>query len=170
MPGDANPTRLSHLDADGAARMVDVSAKEVTPRQAEASAVITLTRDALDALMGDQLPKKDALATARIAGIQAAKRTADWIPLCHPLSLDWVRIDFSRIAEDKLSIVCIAKTASRTGVEMEALTGVAAAALTVYDMAKAADKAMVIGPIQLERKTGGKSGTYDRAAGDQNTK
>lgn len=167
MPGDENSARLSHLDGDGSARMVDVSGKDVTPRQAEASAVISLKRDALDALMGDHLPKKDALATARVAGIQAAKRTAEWIPLCHPLSLDWVRIDFSRIAEDKLSIVCTAKTSSRTGVEMEALTGVAAAALTIYDMAKAVDKSMVIGPIQLERKTGGKSGTYDRASGDR---
>ena len=142
MPGDGNSARLSQLEGDGSARMVDVAGKDVTPRQAEASAVISLKRDALDALMGDHLPKKDALATARVAGIQAAKRTAEWIPLCHPLSLDWVRIDFSRIADDKLAIVCTAKTSSRTGVELEAVPGYAAAALTRYDVDKPAEKSL----------------------------
>jgi cyclic pyranopterin phosphate synthase len=123
------------------------------------------------------LPKGDALATARIAGIQAAKRTSEWIPLCHPLPLEWVRIEFERIDPSPLEgtkrlpsesirgairVLCTAKTSAKTGVEMEALTGAAAAALTLYDMAKSADKAITIGPIQLEQKTGGKSGSYDR--------
>ena len=153
---------LSHIGPSGEARMVDVSQKEVTHREATASAVVRMQPKVLDALVSGTLPKGDALATARVAGILAAKRTDEWIPLCHPLPLDWVRIDFSRIAPDELSMVCTAKTAARTGVEMEALVGVAAAALTLYDMAKAADKAIVIGPIQLERKTGGKSATYQR--------
>lgn len=143
--------------------MVDVSAKDVSVREAVASGVVTMRSDVLDALFEGKLPKGDALATARIAGVCAAKRTSEWIPLCHPLGLDWVDIEFSRGGDNVLSIRCVARTTARTGVEMEALTGVSAAALTIYDMAKAADKAIVIGPIQLERKTGGKSGTYTRA-------
>lgn len=145
--------------------MVNVSAKDVTVREAVASGAVTMRPDVLDALTRGKLPKGDALATARIAGICAAKRTSEWIPLCHPLGLDWVDIEFSRMRDGVLSIQCVARTTARTGVEMEALTGVSAAALTVYDMAKAADKGIVIGPIQLERKTGGKSGTYSRADG-----
>ena len=144
--------------------MVDVSRKDVTEREASASAVVRMRPETLEALFGRALPKGDALATARVAGILAAKRTSEWIPMCHPLPLDWVRIDFSRVGPHELSVLCTAKTAARTGVEMEALTGAAAAALTLYDMAKAVDKAIVIGPIQLERKTGGKSGTYERGA------
>lgn len=143
--------------------MVDVSAKDVSVREAVASGVVTMRSEVLDALFEGKLPKGDALATARIAGVCAAKRTSEWIPLCHPLGLDWVDIEFSRSGDSVLSIRCVARTTARTGVEMEALTGVSAAALTIYDMAKAADKAIVIGPIQLERKTGGKSGTYTRA-------
>lgn len=145
--------------------MVDVSEKEVTDREATASASVRMQPKVLDALLSGKLPKGDGLATARVAGIQAAKRTPEWIPLCHPLPLDWVRIDFSRRGPDELSIVCTVKAEARTGVEMEALVGVAGAALTLYDMAKAADRAIVIGPIQLERKTGGKSGTYQRGGG-----
>jgi cyclic pyranopterin phosphate synthase len=144
--------------------MVDVSRKDVTQREATASAVVRMEPAVLDALMQGTLPKGEALGTARVAGILAAKRTGEWIPLCHPLPLDWVKIDFSRTASDELTILCTAKTAARTGVEMEALTGASAAALTLYDMAKAADKAIVIGPIQLERKSGGKSGSYQRAS------
>jgi cyclic pyranopterin phosphate synthase len=131
-------------------------------REACASAIVEMKSTVLDALMAGSLPKGDALATARVAGILAAKRTGEWIPLCHPLSLDWVGIEFVRVDGRRLRIECRAKTAARTGVEMEALTGAAAAALTLYDMAKAADKSIVIGPLQLERKTGGKSGTYLR--------
>jgi len=143
--------------------MVDVSAKSVTAREAVASGEVHMKAEVLDALFAGDLPKGDALATARIAGIQAAKRTGEWIPLCHPLALDWVQIDFERNAPDTLTIRCTARTTARTGVEMEAMTGVSLAALTVYDMVKAADKAVVIGPVMLERKTGGKSGEYRRA-------
>ena len=153
---------LSHLGPSSEARMVDISDKPVTEREAVASATLHLKPSVLDALLSGTLPKGDAVATARVAGILAAKRTSEWIPLCHPLPLDWVRVEFSRAAADQLLIVCTAKTSARTGVEMEALTGAAAAALTIYDMAKAADKSIVIGPIQLERKSGGRSGTYQR--------
>ncbi len=143
--------------------MVDVSDKEATVREAMASAWVTMKSDALDALFDNSLSKGDALATARIAGIQAAKKTADWIPLCHPLSLDWVRVHFTRDGSDRVHIECTAKCVGRTGVEMEAMAGVSAAALTLYDMVKAVDKSIVIGPIQLEKKTGGKSGTFVRS-------
>ena len=160
---DADPqVNLSHIGPDGDARMVDVSDKDVTVREAVACGVVRMKADVLDALLRGDLPKGEALATARIAGILAAKKTAEWIPLCHPLPLDCVQIDFERQGPQELSIRCTAKTAARTGVEMEALTGVSAAALTIYDMAKAADKAIVIGSIQLERKTGGTSGNYVR--------
>ncbi len=142
--------------------MVDVSAKPVTQREAVASGIVRIQPGVLDQLLAGALPKGDGLATARIAGIQAAKRTGEWIPLCHPLPLDWAQIELQRTTDDTLRIVCSAKTAARTGVEMEALVGVAAAALTIYDMVKSADRAVVIGPIQLERKAGGKSGTFVR--------
>jgi len=159
---DPKPIRPSHIDETGAARMVDVSAKGVTQRVATASAVVRMTTVVLDAIFGSGLPKGDALSTARIAGIQAAKRTAEWIPLCHVLPLDWVQIDFARSGQETLRIECTARATARTGVEMEALVGVSAAALTVYDMAKSLDKSVVIGPIQLEQKSGGKSGDYRR--------
>jgi len=154
--------KLTHLGAHGQARMVDISVKKATAREAVASAAVTMRPNVLDAVLGGKLPKGDALATARIAGILAAKRTPEWIPLCHPLPLDCVQLDFERGDGETLLITCMVRTTARTGVEMEALTGVAAAALCLYDMAKAADKSIVIGPIRLERKTGGKSGTYRR--------
>ncbi|MFQ5591992.1 MAG: cyclic pyranopterin monophosphate synthase MoaC [Phycisphaerae bacterium] len=153
---------LSHVGPDGTARMVDISAKPVTPREACASAVVAMKPAVLDALMAGALPKGDALATARVAGIQAAKRTSEWIPLCHPLPIECITLEFRRVDDGRLRIECSAKSSARTGMEMEALTGAAAAALTVYDMAKAADKSMVIGPIRLESKRGGKSGVYTR--------
>jgi len=157
---------LSHLDAAGQACMVDVSGKASTVREAVASAMLEISPAVLAALLADGLKKKDALATARVAGIAAAKRTSEWIPLCHPLPLDWVGVVFSTPdGGGQLRIECTARTTARTGVEMEALTGVSAAALTIYDMAKAGDKGIRIGPIQLETKTGGQSGTYTRAAG-----
>lgn len=157
------PVKLSHVGPDGDARMVDVSGKDVTVRQAMATGMVTMKSDVLDALLRGDLPKGEALATARIAGTMAAKKTAEWIPMCHPLPLDWVRIEFDRQDAQSLCIRCTTKTTARTGVEMEALTAVSAAALTLYDMAKAADKEIVIGPIQLERKTGGKSGDFVRS-------
>lgn len=142
--------------------MVDVSTKAESVREATASAIVRMSSTVLDLLLSGGLPKGDALATARIAGIQAAKRTGEWIPMCHPLSLDFVAVEFERTGVGELRILCSAKTTARTGVEMEAMVGVAAAALTVYDMTKSADKSIVIGPIQLERKTGGKSGEFVR--------
>lgn len=160
--GAAKPdAKLSHLDEHGRMRMVDVSEKRVTARSAVASARVTMRPEVLRAVMGGELAKGDALAAARVGGIMAAKRTGEWIPLCHPLPLDWVDITFEVENESTLLILATAKTAARTGVEMEALTAASAAALTIYDMAKAADKRMVIGPIRLEHKKGGKSGRFE---------
>ncbi len=164
MKDKAQAADLSHIGPGGDARMVDVSEKGVTAREATASAVVRMRPDVLDALLRGDLPKGDALATARVAGILGAKRTCEWIPLCHPLSLDWVRLEFLRGDPGELFVRCTAKTTARTGVEMEALTGASVAALTLYDMGKAADKSIVIGPIQLEDKTGGKSGDYHRSS------
>lgn len=165
MTNDPTSPSLSHIGPDGDARMVDVSEKPITQREAMASAVVRMKPEAMTALVGGDLPKGDALSAARFAGIMAAKRTSEMIPLCHPLALDWVRLEFDRTGDATLLIRCSVKTESRTGVEMEAMTGASAAALTIYDMAKAADKAIVIGPIQLETKTGGRSGNYQRAPG-----
>jgi cyclic pyranopterin phosphate synthase len=158
----ADKTVLTHLNSRGESRMVDVSPKAVTVREAVASGVVRMKADAMNLLIGGRLPKGDAIHTARLAGIQAAKRTADWIPMCHVLPLDFVGIEFARRRPRQLEIRCTVRATARTGVEMEALTGVAAAALTLYDMAKSADKGMVIGPIRLERKTGGQGGDYNR--------
>ena len=153
---------FTHLGADGEARMVDVSSKAVTDREASASAAIEIRAEVLDAIVAGSLSKGDAIATARIAGIQAAKRTSELIPLCHPLPLDRVTVEFKRVGPETLVVTCTARATARTGVEMECLTGASVAALTVYDMAKSADRAMRIGPVQLERKSGGKSGPYER--------
>lgn len=165
MPSETHEPTLSHVDALGAARMVDVSEKVLTARQACASAVLRMPPTLLDMVYDGKLPKGDAFAASRIAGVLAAKRTSDLIPLCHPLPLDWVRIEFVRTGPGELSIACTAKTTARTGVEMEAMVGAATAALTLYDMTKSADKGIVIGPIQLESKSGGKSGPYHRNEG-----
>ena len=152
-------TRLTHLDESGAARMVDVSDKAVTAREAVATGIVTMSREALAAIHDGRVPKGDVLAVARIAGIQAAKRTSDLIPLCHPLGLSSVAIDFERL-ENGLRATAAARTSGQTGVEMEAMTAAAVALLTVYDMAKAIDKAMIIGEIRLLSKSGGKSGEW----------
>jgi cyclic pyranopterin phosphate synthase len=156
-------TRLTHLDAAGAARMVDISAKPATRREAVAEGFIHIGAAALDAIRTASVKKGDVLATARIAGIMAAKRTADLIPLCHPLPIDAVTVDLA--IEDEGTIRGIRATATvatthGTGVEMEALTAVSAALLTVYDMAKALDRAMRIDGIRLLKKSGGRSGDY----------
>lgn len=153
---------LSHLDESGNARMVDVSDKDITQRKATASAVVTMKPDVLDDLLADRLAKGSALTTAKIAGINAAKLTAQLIPLCHPLPLDWVEVNLTPIDGGRLKIIATARTWARTGVEMEAMTAAGVAALTVYDMAKAADKSIVIGPVQLESKSGGRGGEYRR--------
>jgi cyclic pyranopterin monophosphate synthase len=153
-------TSLSHYDDEGRARMVDVGDKPATRREAEASAFVALSREVLDAL--PQNPKGNPLEIARIAGIQAAKRTADLIPMCHPLPLTFVDVR-TGIGDGGIEIRAAAATTAVTGVEMEALTAVSIAALTIYDMCKALDKGIVIREIRLERKTGGKGGEYIRS-------
>jgi cyclic pyranopterin phosphate synthase len=155
-------SRLSHFDEAGQARMVDVSAKQATRRTATASAFVELSAAVLAALPAN--PKGNPLEVARIAGIQAAKHTADLIPMCHPLPLTHLDVQ-AEIATGGIRITATAATTGPTGVEMEALTAAAVAALTVYDMTKALDKAIVIRNVQLETKTGGKSGDYSRVAG-----
>jgi cyclic pyranopterin monophosphate synthase len=154
-------TELSHLDAAGRARMVDISAKPIAAREARASGRVLLSPDAVAALRSGQVPKGDALAVARIAGIQGAKRTPELIPLCHPIGLHAVTVDLT-VTDDGVRIEATARTADRTGVEMEALTAVSVAALTLVDMVKAVDKMAVITGIQLEEKSGGKSGHWHR--------
>lgn len=143
---------FSHLDRDGSARMVDVGAKAVVRRTATAGGYVLMSPETVDLLREKALPKGDALNTARIAGVMAAKRTPDLIPLCHGLSLTAVDIEFE-VAEDRVGITATARVSDRTGVEMEALTAVSVAALTIYDMCKAVDKGMVIGEIKLLEKT-----------------
>ncbi|MFF4158367.1 cyclic pyranopterin monophosphate synthase MoaC [Streptomyces sp. NPDC001678] len=152
---------LTHLDATGAARMVDVSAKEVTARTARATGRVLVSPRVVELLRGEGLPKGDALATARIAGIMGAKRTPELIPLCHPLALSGVTVDLT-VTDEAVEILATVRTTDRTGVEMEAMTAVAVAGLTVVDMVKAVDKAAVIADIRVEEKTGGKSGRYVR--------
>ncbi len=152
-------SKLSHFDDAGEARMVDVSGKAATRREAEASAFVAISAEALAALPHN--PKGNPLEVARIAGIQAAKRTAELIPMCHPLPLSLIDVRME-LAPDGIAIRATAATTATTGVEMEAMTAAAVAALTVYDMCKAVDKAITIRDVRLERKTGGKSGDYIR--------
>ncbi|MFC4302434.1 cyclic pyranopterin monophosphate synthase MoaC [Cohnella boryungensis] len=151
---------LTHFNDQGRARMVDVSYKEATARVAVAQGKVTMAPETLSRIRDRSVSKGDVLAVAQIAGIQAAKRTSDWIPMCHPLPLTGVDIRFDDNGKDTLTITAEVKTTGKTGVEMEALTAVSAAALTVYDMCKALQKDMVIGSVSLLRKTGGKSGDY----------
>jgi cyclic pyranopterin phosphate synthase len=150
---------LTHLGADGAARMVDVGGKTATARIAIASGRITMSPLALAAIRAGDAPKGDVLGTARIAGIIAAKRTGDLIPLCHPLGLEAVSLDFA-FEDDAIRATATASLTGKTGVEMEAMVAVGIALLTIYDMAKAVDKAMVIGEVRLIEKRGGKSGDW----------
>ncbi|HEY3611899.1 MAG TPA: cyclic pyranopterin monophosphate synthase MoaC [Pseudonocardiaceae bacterium] len=154
-------TELSHLDAAGAARMVDVSAKDATARTAVASGVVRTTPEVIGLLRAGGLPKGDALATARIAGIMAAKRTPDLIPLCHPIAITGVTVDL-RVRDTEVAIVATVRTTDRTGVEMEALTAVACAGLALHDMIKAVDPAAVLDAVRVERKEGGKTGPWIR--------
>ena len=153
------PKRLSHYDGAGRARMVDVSGKTATKREAEASGFVVVSPQVLEAL--PQNPKGDPLEIARIAGIMAAKRTSELIPMCHPLPLSHVDVDV-RVCENGLAITSKVATTAETGVEMEALTAVSVAALTIYDMLKAADQGIEIRNIMLLHKSGGKSGEYRR--------
>ncbi|GAK32809.1 cyclic pyranopterin monophosphate synthase accessory protein [alpha proteobacterium Q-1] len=151
--------RLTHLDESGAAHMVDVSQKRVTARKAMAKGILFMSPKTRDLIMKGGLAKGDAIAAARIAGIMAAKRTGDLIPLCHPLAITALSIDFNAIDEG-IEIISEVSTQERTGVEMEALTACSLAALTLYDMAKAVEKTMRIGDLRLVHKEGGKSGDY----------
>lgn len=155
---------LSHLDESGAAHMVDVSAKDATRRTAVAAGVLHTRADVVDLITSGGLPKGDALATARVAGIMAAKRTSDLIPLCHQLALTKVEVAFETSAgAADIAITATVRTTDRTGVEMEALTAVSVAALTLYDMIKAVDPAARIDDIRVLRKEGGKTGLWERA-------
>jgi cyclic pyranopterin monophosphate synthase len=159
-------TKLSHVDADGEARMVDVSSKVETHRVATAAGTIRMKSATLDAIRGNMLAKGDVLGVARLAGIMAAKRTAELIPLCHPLPLDDIHVQLTLDpAIPGIRVEATIQTVARTGVEMEALTAVSFALLTIYDMAKAADREMVIENIVLLAKTGGRSGPFSRLDG-----
>ncbi|PAK52861.1 cyclic pyranopterin monophosphate synthase MoaC [Paenibacillus sp. 7541] len=158
---------LSHFNTQGRARMVDISDKEVTARMATARTTVTMHPDTLVKIQEGKIGKGDVLAVAQVAGIMAAKKTADFIPMCHPLPLTGIDITFADNAKDELYVEATVRTTGKTGVEMEALTAVSAAALTVYDMCKALQKDMVIGPTMLVRKTGGKSGDYIKEQSEQ---
>jgi cyclic pyranopterin phosphate synthase len=153
--------RLTHVDDRGAARMVDVSDKQTSVREAVASGVFRTTEEVVRLLRSEQLPKGDALATARIAGIMAAKRTPELIPLCHPLALTGVAVDLHTTGCE-VQITATVRTTDRTGVEMEALTAVAVAGLALHDMVKAVDPAAVLDAVRVERKAGGKTGLWRR--------
>jgi len=157
--------KLSHFDDQGASRMVDVGAKPVTLRTARARAWVRMAPATVRLIRDRQLAKGDVLEVARLAGIMGAKQTANLIPLCHPLALDAACVDFRFVDEDKLEIQARVQATGRTGVEMEALSAVLIAALTVYDMCKAVDREMIIGPAQLDEKTGGRSGHFTRQTG-----
>ena len=153
--------RFTHLDDAGAARMVDVTAKDVTSRSATARGRVEVSEQVVALLRGEGMPKGDAIATARIAGIMAAKRTPDLVPLCHPLAIGAVEVDLE-VHDDAVQITATVRTADRTGVEMEALTSVTVAALTVIDMVKAVDKGARITDVEVVAKSGGRSGDWTR--------
>ena len=160
-----NKSELTHLTPDGSAHMVDVGAKAETQRVAEAQATITMSREAFDAIVQGNLKKGDALGVARVAGIMAAKRTSELIPLCHPIAITRVELTIAPLGEPTAEhgtfrVASLVACNGKTGVEMEAWTAASVAALTIYDMAKAIDRAMVIGAVQLTYKAGGKSGEF----------
>jgi cyclic pyranopterin phosphate synthase len=156
-----NPPRLTHVDSTGAARMVDVSAKDVTHRVATAGGRLLVSPAVVELLRGSGMPKGDALGAARIAGIMGAKRTSDLVPLCHPLPISGVTVDLT-VADEAVEIVATVRTTGRTGVEMEALTAVAVAGLTLHDMVKAVDPAAELTGVRLLAKSGGRSGDWRR--------
>ena len=160
MSGPESP-RLTHVDESGAARMVDVGDKDVTARTASATGRVLVSPTVIELLRGEGVPKGDALAVARIAGIMGAKQTPALIPLCHPLAISGVTVDLA-VTDESVDITATVRTTDRTGVEMEALTAVSVAALTVVDMVKAVDKAAVITDIRVETKSGGRSGDWTR--------
>ena len=161
---DFDNGKLTHIGADGAANMVDVGAKDDTVREAVAEGFVTMTAETLETILAGNAKKGDVIATARIAGIMAAKKTHELIPLCHPLMLTKVAVEIEADrALPGLRVEALARLSGKTGVEMEALTAASVTCLTIYDMAKAIDKGMEIGPVRLLSKTGGKSGTWTRS-------
>ena len=155
--------KLSHVDEQGRVRMVDVTAKDVTRRVAVARGVVTMRAETLAAIAEGQIPKGDVLAVARIAGIMAAKKTSELIPMCHPLNISGVEVQLTpRETPPSVEIEATVRITGQTGVEMEALTAVSVAGLTIYDMCKAVDREMTVGEVRLVHKSGGKSGTFDR--------
>lgn len=153
---------LTHIDENGAARMVDVGEKQAVRRMAQAQAVISMKKETMQMILEGTVPKGDVLACARIAGIMAAKRTSDLIPMCHPIPIDSVKVDITAVSDTQLQIVSTLRCTHKTGIEMEALTAASVAALTIYDMCKAADRGMRIDETFLLRKEGGKSGVFVR--------
>ena len=158
-PGEAG---LTHVDSRGAARMVDVSAKNVTARSATAAGRVLVSAEVVELLRGEGVPKGDALAVARVAGIMGAKRTPDLVPLCHPLAISGVTVDLE-VADDAVEVSATVRTTDRTGVEMEALTAVMTAALTVIDMVKAVDKHAIVSDVRVTAKSGGRSGDWSES-------
>ncbi len=157
-----NEPKLTHIDENGASRMVDVSNKKVTERVAVAHATVSMTAQTFGLIMDKQVAKGDVLEVARVAGIMAAKKTSELIPMCHPLNINSVKIDYTDNSKDTIEITAEVKITAKTGVEMEALTAVSVCALTIYDMCKSADKSMLINDVYLAKKSGGKSGTFER--------
>jgi cyclic pyranopterin monophosphate synthase len=157
-----NIPKLTHIDKNGASRMVDVSNKEVTERIAVAHAKVTMKPETFNLIKNKKVVKGDVLGVARVAGIMAAKKTSELIPMCHPLNINSVKIDYKNNNLDSIEITSEVKVSAKTGVEMEALTAASVCALTIYDMCKSADKSMLISDIYLVKKTGGKSGKFAR--------
>ena len=157
-----NKTKLTHIDENGTSRMVDVSEKEVTERIAVAHARVTMKPETFRLIMDKKVTKGDVLGVARVAAIMAAKKTNELIPMCHPLNINSVKIDYSNNNQDSIEITSEVKVSAKTGVEMEALTAASICALTIYDMCKSADRSMLISEVYLVKKTGGKSGTFNK--------
>jgi cyclic pyranopterin phosphate synthase len=157
-----NKTKLTHIDENGTSRMVDVSEKKVTERMAVAHARVTMKPETFRLIMDKKVTKGDVLGVARVAGIMAAKKTNELIPMCHPLSINSVKIDYKNNNQDSIEITSEVKVSAKTGVVMEALTAVSICALTIYDMCKSADRSMLISDVYLVKKTGGKSGTFKK--------
>ena len=157
-----NEPTLTHIDKNGASRMVDVTKKGITERIALAHATVTMTTQTFSLIMDKQVAKGDVLEVARVAGIMAAKKTSELIPMCHPLNINSVKIDYTNNSKDIIEITAEVKITAKTGVEMEALTAVSVCALTIYDMCKSADRSMQISDIFLLKKSGGKSGIFEK--------
>ena len=164
-PGFCTPmSDLTHFDSSGKSRMVDVGEKSVTRRMARASALVTMKAETLDLIKSGEIGKGDVLGVSRVAGIMATKRTSDLIPLCHPIPIDGVTVEFEFLDKHRIQVTATVYTSGKTGVEMESLTCVGVVGLTIYDMCKSVDREMVVTDVRLEEKSGGKSGHFQRAS------